>query len=307
MRLFRITIIASVLLAQGCALTTDPQFVGLRMNPASGEITNDVIAWATMHPAYDPPDQRISVKVTNRSDKPIPLYDYPDSFTIHTNGGRKYNLQRGNYGPSYLNPGHSYIFWFYDVGLEPWQVEKIICKLGFDDEICILFYPIPDPFTESDSSAPEHTASFTEAFEASAPNPDEVSQPSPFKLNIGEIARKSPQEVAKVLGNPTSEEIIQYKGVALPKKLYRYGGVDIRIVFVEDVADWITIYGKGQIPYGQAALASFGLSTLPPTFSDPNTIMRWNDKFGLKAIRLLPGSNETVSYAYILVNSSPLD
>jgi hypothetical protein len=136
-----------------------------------------------------------------------------------------------------------------------------------------------------------------------APEKKTKMQVADFKINVQEIAGKSPTAVEKILGKPFSEEIVKHKGKSLPKKSYDNG--DIEIVYVNRVADWITVYGHGQLRYDQSALAQLGLDNLAPTFSNPIATIRWSNQPGLKEVSLFPGERSRAFYAYILVNTSP--
>ena len=124
-----------------------------------------------------------------------------------------------------------------------------------------------------------------------------------FKMEIAKIAGKTPEVVAQVLGQPSSEEIIKNKGEVLPKKIYDNG--DVEVVYVNGVADWITVYGHGDISYGPEALTQFGLTNLPPTFSNPVATIRWSNLPGFKEVNLFPGQQNKCFYAYFLVKTNP--
>ena len=130
-----------------------------------------------------------------------------------------------------------------------------------------------------------------------------IARPDNFILDIKSIAGKSSSSVEKVLGHPCREEKVKDGFKTHKVKYYRNG--DIEIVYVQGVADWITIQRNCNIIYGEDALSQFGLPKMSPTFINPTAVIRWENIPNIKELSLFPGGNGKCFYAYILVNSVP--
>jgi hypothetical protein len=122
-------------------------------------------------------------------------------------------------------------------------------------------------------------------------------------VDIRGIAGKSQAEVARVLGEPTASETTRHGGRNLPKMKYRGG--DIEIVFVDGKADWITVFGKGRLPFDTQVLGALGLPSTRPSFSSPSAVIRWENIPGVREVSVFPGQGGRAHYAYISVRTAP--
>jgi hypothetical protein len=122
-------------------------------------------------------------------------------------------------------------------------------------------------------------------------------------ISILDVAGKTPLQVAAVLGPPNAQETIHSRGKPYTKRLYHDG--DIEIVYVRGRADWITIFGHGQLPFGPDVLPALGLSTAEPTFANPDGVYRWESIPGLKEVSVFLGQGGRAQYAYVLVSTKP--
>jgi hypothetical protein len=127
-------------------------------------------------------------------------------------------------------------------------------------------------------------------------------QPSPA-ISVPDVAGKTPSEVAAVLGLSSSQETIRNQGRPYTKRYYRDG--DIEIVYVDGKADWITIFGHGQLPFGPDVLPALGLPATEPTFANPNGVYRWETIPGIRELSVFLGQDGRAHYAYVLVNTKP--
>jgi len=127
--------------------------------------------------------------------------------------------------------------------------------------------------------------------------------PPADSLAIPAIAGKSSSQVAGILGQPTATETIHSRGRPLTKRYYRDG--DIEIVYVNGKADWITVFGRGRLPFGPAVLPALGLPSAEPTFSNPAAVIRWETIPGIRELSVFPGGNGWAHYVYVLVNTKP--
>lgn len=160
-----------------------------------------------------------------------------------------------------------------------------------------------DGSAERDEPAP--------AVASSLPHPDasetgSVSPPLEARtviLDLKQVAGRSEAEVASVLGDPTATDTARAGGRSFPKRIYRDG--DIEIVFVEGLADWLTIFGEGKLPFSNEALPALGLAEARPTFSNPAAVIRWENISGIREVSVFPGQGRYAHYAYVLVNTEP--
>ena len=66
---------------------------------------------------------------------------------------------------------------------------------------------------------------------------------SQTKVSVPDIAGKKPQEITKILGDPTAKETVNPSGTPCPCDKLTYKNGQIEIVFIKGRADWITIHG----------------------------------------------------------------
>jgi hypothetical protein len=147
------------------------------------------------------------------------------------------------------------------------------------------------------------------AGESPRPEPDGPASALPTTsietvlLPVSEIAGKSSAEVEAVLGPASSEETTQNSGKGYPKRAYRDGTVEV--VFVDELADWITFFPGDHLQFDVEVLRALGLPEAKPAFYNPNTVIRWEMVAGLREISVFPGQGDNVDYVYILVRTKP--
>jgi len=151
----------------------------------------------------------------------------------------------------------------------------------------------PQPVTPEAQAPPAPAAQI-------APTPPAAD---PVVVDVPAIAGKRPAQVAAILGTPTATETIRSHGKPLPKRIYRNG--DVEVVYVDGKADWITVFGQGQLPFGPEVLSALGLPSTPPSFFNPLGVIRWERISGLRTVSVFPNPDGHAHYAYILVNTSP--
>ena len=119
--------------------------------------------------------------------------------------------------------------------------------------------------TPPPSPKPEPPVHETQAAPPAAPEP----APPPIYVDAKAIAAKSKAEAEGVLGLPVSCETVKPSGKPHQKCDYRDGNIEI--VYTDDKADWITIYGAdGPHPetalhakFDPASISLIGLSGAP--------------------------------------------
>lgn len=141
--------------------------------------------------------------------------------------------------------------------------------------------------------APADTAP-TQPITATTPEAPAPAPPVPVVstiVNVPDIAGRSKDEVANVLGDPVSCENVK-QGT---KCLFTPG--DTEIVFISGKADWITVEGLDSAPYSEEVLPLLGIAKTRAALSSDYT-MRWDDIPGFLEISFFPGQTG-VDYAYI--------
>ena len=115
------------------------------------------------------------------------------------------------------------------------------------------------------------------------------------------LAGRSENDVAQGLGKPVGGEQTKYG----PKLTYALAsGATIEIVYINGMADWITMTprpGKA-IPFTAAAIEGIGFHPATPTFTSPDVI-RWDNIQGLRQVSLHAGQGGTVGYFYVKVKT----
>lgn len=77
----------------------------------------------------------------------------------------------------------------------------------------------------------------TQITKSSAPS----TQNSEVTVKISEIAGKTPPQITQMSGSPTSTKTVNPSRTPCPCSKYTYSNGAIEIVFIEGVADWITV------------------------------------------------------------------
>ena len=111
------------------------------------------------------------------------------------------------------------------------------------------------------------------------------------RVDITKVAGKDKETVDTVLGSPDSSSTSKYG------KKYHYEKGDTEIVFINGLADWITIYDMDDITFSPKALEELGLSVKSPTFKNDYS-MRWSGISDLLEVSIFKGTNKC-DYAYI--------
>ena len=113
-------------------------------------------------------------------------------------------------------------------------------------------------------------------------------------MDVMQVVGKSEQDVAALLGAPTSCEKVHRA------RWCRYPPDQDEVMFVAGKADMITVHGMGTVVFSQDALDALGLAPAAPDHSDEYAI-RWQSIPGLEEVSVFPGSGNSVDYAYVKV------
>lgn len=147
--------------------------------------------------------------------------------------------------------------------------------------------------------------------EPPAPQPMPPQVPTAI-VDIPSIASASLSEVEDLHGAPVGCETVNPSGVGKAKKCGYLGG-NLEVVYINDKADWITVYGsqarspdhpklKGVV--GPKALEQLGLSAGQGT-SGPISLSFVGTVEGIRSVTLFQEtlSNKTLNYAYVKVHT----
>ncbi len=123
-------------------------------------------------------------------------------------------------------------------------------------------------------------------------------QPSTF-LNVTKIAKQPKNVVDAYLGSPNFHESISPANAPCPCEKYSYKESNIEIVFMNNKADWITVYKMDEIKYDSASiLKSLGLKYVTPFLQD-DYVIKWNDFDGFDELSAFGNGKGGLSYIYL--------
>ena len=114
-------------------------------------------------------------------------------------------------------------------------------------------------------------------------------------IDVTKIAGKSKVQVEKILGTPTKTTKTKYG----EKLSYKKG--DTEIVFINGLADWITVEDINDVPFNKKAIISIGLEESHPV-KTTDWELQWENLQGLRSISLFKGKNMS-DYIYIKVKT----
>ena len=132
-------------------------------------------------------------------------------------------------------------------------------------------------------------------------NTTAYSSPKPL-LNILDIANQTQEDIATILGPQSSLSLAAAARSGCPTcQKYSYQDGKIEIVYINDMADWITIFPPPGTPARQTPTL-LGLPYTQPDDSDP-TIMRWKNRAGIREIQAHLTEAGTIDFIYLVVNT----
>jgi hypothetical protein len=141
-------------------------------------------------------------------------------------------------------------------------------------------------------------------------NNAENVQDNPVKIdkiiNIADISNKSIKEVNKLLGKPNNMSKAKPSGTPCKtnpcdKAYYKDGKFEI--IFINKVADWITINDVSSLPMNEDLITSLGLPKTKPSFSNPSDVIKWTNIKGFEEISFFNNGSDKVDYIYIKTNT----
>ena len=114
-------------------------------------------------------------------------------------------------------------------------------------------------------------------------------------IDVTKVAGKSKDEVEKILGAPTKTSKTKYG----EKCFYKKG--DTEIVFINGLADWITVEDIDNVPFNKKAITSVGLEVSHPV-KTTDWELQWENLQGFRSISLFKGKSMS-DYIYIKVKT----
>ena len=127
------------------------------------------------------------------------------------------------------------------------------------------------------------------------------SAPEPL-LNIRDIANQTQEDIATILGPQSSldPDAATRSGCPTCQK-YSYQDGKIEIVYINDMADWITIFPPKGTPARQT-LTLLGLPDAQPDATTP-TLWRWGQIAGIREIQAHLDPAGSIEFIYLLVKT----
>jgi hypothetical protein len=151
---------------------------------------------------------------------------------------------------------------------------------------------------KSDSSKVIDAGSTAQVVTASDNLTASVQQPTTF-LNVTKIAKQPKDVVDAYLGAPNFHETISPSNAPCPCEKYSYKESNIEIVFMNNKADWITVYKMNEIKYDSASiLKALGLKYTTPFLRD-DYVIKWNDFDGFDQLSAFGDGKGQLSYIFL--------
>jgi hypothetical protein len=132
-------------------------------------------------------------------------------------------------------------------------------------------------------------------------NKTATSPPTPL-LNIRDIANQTQEDIATILGIQSSLDPAAAARSGCPTcQKYAYQDGKIEIVYINDMADWITIFPPEGTPVGQIPVL-LGLPNTPPDSTTP-TLWQWKNIPDIREIQARLHPKGTVESVYVVVKT----
>ena len=130
-----------------------------------------------------------------------------------------------------------------------------------------------------------------------------AATPSPtLLLNLRDIAGQTQEDIATILGPQSSLNPAAAARSGCPTcQKYEYQDGKIEIVYINDMADWITIFPPEGTPAHHVP-ALLGLPEYAPQATTP-TLWRWKEIPGIREIQARLTPQGTVESVYIVVRT----
>ena len=125
-------------------------------------------------------------------------------------------------------------------------------------------------------------------------------------IEIKKIINKSLPEVVAIWGQPEKvESVTGYPCKTSNCKRVVFDKGKYEVIFKNGRADRITIKKRGAyLEMNDRLIQSLGLSKATPSFSNPSTVIKWNDVEGIKEVSFFNNGYDKVDYILIAVTDS---
>ncbi len=129
-----------------------------------------------------------------------------------------------------------------------------------------------------------------------------AASPPKSLLNIQDIANQTQEDIATILGPQSSLDPAAAARSGCPTcQKYSYQDGKIEIIYINDMADWITIFvPEGTL--GREIPVLLGLPDIPPDSTSP-TLWRWKNIPAIREIQARLNAKGTVASVYIVVKT----
>ncbi|MEP6645475.1 MAG: hypothetical protein ABJC12_00180 [Saprospiraceae bacterium] len=118
-------------------------------------------------------------------------------------------------------------------------------------------------------------------------------------IHINQIAKKSKEIVDAYLGDPVGHQSISPSNAPCPCESYIYKAGNIEVVFMKDIADWITVNHMDDIPFTKdKIIQALGIKYVEPTIIN-DRVIKWNDFDGFDQLSVFSNEKGGVSYAFL--------
>lgn len=174
--------------------------------------------------------------------------------------------------------------------------DRVRSKLGSETHaggLVTKLYPDLPGLAQVQYSGRPPTDYMTESLELD----DRLQAPLQPNIDVPKLAGRPRGQVEQLLGPAVRHERVNPSGMGPALKCwYRAGWVEV--VYKNNLSDWITIHGLGDIPFTPSSLALFGFPRTRPTFRNDHVI-RWHNLGDIVEINLFAGQNAMSHYLYI--------
>lgn len=120
-------------------------------------------------------------------------------------------------------------------------------------------------------------------------------------IDVLSIVGKDKTAVEKVLGKAENAEKIKQSNspcaTGCDKLTYKSGKYEV--VFINDKADWITIYDVSEFDTTVEGIELLGLKITEPDFNSPLNVIRWKNIQNIKEINFFDNGSGKLNYIYI--------
>jgi hypothetical protein len=121
-------------------------------------------------------------------------------------------------------------------------------------------------------------------------------------LTIRDIAGQTQEDIATILGHQSQLDSLSAARSGCPTcQKYTYLNGLVKIVYINDMADWITITPSNVLP-ARLTPTLLGMADTPPDYSDQK-MLRWSHYEGIRLITAFKKPDGSLSHIYLRVTT----